>query len=280
MALAAAPVPAAPRTAAVAPTHANIAYGPDPEELGDLYLPHPVPGGTPAIVLIHGGGWVAGSRQGDASIPPLFTGQGVAVFNIDYRLIKRRKPATWWPAPLIDVQLAVRYLRAHAAEYGIDPARIGAMGDSAGAQLAVLVGMLPGTVPGDRAGLYPEFSPKVRAVVDEFGPMIIPMGAPGIDGLVEDLFGTAKATDELVQDASPLSAVNREAAPVYILHGDKDQVVSINHSLRLQRALQAAGVPVTLVTFAGGHEYFQVPPEETRALRLTAATWLTEQLRR
>ena len=274
MALVAAPVPDTP------PTHANIAYGPDVEEVGDLYLPPPVPGGTPAVVQIHGGGWTSGSRQGDATIPPLFTAQGVAVFNIDYRLVKRRKPSTWWPASLIDVQLAVRYLRAHAAEYGIDPARIGAMGDSAGAQLAVFLGMLSGTVPGDRADLYPEVSPKVAAVVDEFGPMVIPMGAPGIDGLVEDLFGTARRTDELVQNASPLAAVNRESAPVYIVQGRNDPIVPMIHSQRLHQALQAEGVPVTLVTYEGGHEYYDVPLEEAHALRLAAVTWLANQLRR
>ena len=148
----------------------NIAYGPLPAEQGDLYLPTMPTGRRPAVVIIHGGGWVSGSRHGDDYISNVLASLGVVVLNIDYRLADKTLPDTRWPAQLIDSQLAVRFLRAHAAEYAIDPARFGAIGDSAGAQLAVFLGELPTNVAGDEAGLYPQERPNVKAVVDQFGP--------------------------------------------------------------------------------------------------------------
>ena len=181
----------------------NIAYGPLPAEQGDLYLPVMPAGRRPAVVIIHGGGWVSGSRHADDYFSNVLASMGVVVLNIDYRLADKTLPDTRWPAQLVDSQLAVRFLRAHAADYAIDRARLGAVGDSAGAQLAVFLGELPSIVAGDEAGLYPQERPDVKAVVDQFGPMDLPsMGNYGI-GSIDAMFGTPTPLPSDLLTASP-----------------------------------------------------------------------------
>ncbi len=125
-------------------------------------------------MLIHGGGWISGSRGTVGKLGEILAGAGIVVFNIDYRLAKAGEPATQWPAQIVDAQLAVRFIRGHAAELDIDPAHIGAMGDSVGGQLAMLLGALRTVVHADQDGLYPDQRPDVSVVVDEFGPTDIP----------------------------------------------------------------------------------------------------------
>ena len=144
------PAPGAPYTVA---TQTNLAYGPLAAERGDLYLPQGI-AAPPVVLVIHGGGWAAGQRASAAGLARLLAMRGLAAFNIDYRLATTASPDTRWPAQIVDAQLAVRWLRAHAATLGIDGQQIAATGDSAGAHLALLLGTLPHSVPGDEAGLF------------------------------------------------------------------------------------------------------------------------------
>ncbi len=170
----------------------------------------------------------------------MLASKGVVVLNIDYRLADKAFPGTRWPAQLVDAQLAVRFLRAHAAEFGIDPARLGAVGDSSGAQLAVFLGTLPRITPGDEAGLYPNQRPDVKAVVDQFGPMDLPgMGNYGI-GSIDAMFGTPTPPPADLLTASPIPTVTSRAASVYIIHGQADRVVPFDASRQLVEALKAA----------------------------------------
>ena len=262
-------------------TRANLAYGPLPMELGDLYIPAEPRGRKPAVVVIHGGGWVEGSREPDTDLAKMIASFGLVAFNIDYRLADKARPETRWPAQLVDAQLAVRFLRAHAGEFGIDPARIGAIGDSAGAQLAVFLGVLPRTVEGDAsAALYPKQRPDVRAVVDQFGPMdIAGMGSYGT-GSIEALFGSTMPNGAGLLTTSPLPSVTAHSAPVYILHGQADVVVPFQQSQQLADTLRAHNVRVELVPFNGGHAFANVPPEEIGRLEGDAVKWLAERLRR
>ncbi len=187
------------------------------------------------------------------------------VFNIDYRLADISRPDTRWPAQLVDAQLAVRFLRANAAEFGINPARIGAMGDSAGAQLAVFLGVLPRIVPGDMAGLYPGQKPDVMAVVDQFGPMDLPGMGLYATHSIEAMFGTPAVSGSELLTASPLPSVGAHSAPVYIVHGEADQVVPFEQSRQLADTLRAHGVAVELVPFAGRHAYGEVAAGGDRA---------------
>ncbi len=259
---------------------AGIAYGPLPAEQGDVFIPAEPRGRKPAVLLIHGGGFIEGTREPNTGLAKLIAAQGAVVFNIDYRLAKAGQPDTRWPAQLLDAQLAVRFLRANADAFGIDPARIGAMGDSAGAQLAVFLGALPRNVPGDVSPLFAEQKPDVMAVVDEFGPMDLGgMGSYAAPSLVA-LFGTAEVPGTTLVTASPLASVGAHSAAVYIVHGEGDQTVPFQQSRQLADTLRAHDVPVELVPYVGGHEFEGVPPDEVARLQTNAVKWLIGRLSR
>lgn len=261
-------------------TTTDLAYGPLPAEQGDLYTPSEPHGRKPAVLVIHGGGWVEGSRQSDAGLARLIASHGLVVFNIDYRLANQADPATRWPAQLADAQLAVRFLRAQADALGIDPARIGAIGDSAGAQLAVFLGVLPRTVDSPEAALNAGERPDVMAVVDQFGPMDLPGMGSYAAGSIAALFGVAMPSGAALLTTSPLPSIGRHSAPIYILHGEADEVVPFQQSRQLADTLKAADVSVILVPYAGGHEYKDVDPDEIARLQTEAVAWLVKQLRR
>ena len=256
----------------------NIAYGPLPAEQADLYLPALPKGRRPAVVVIHGGGWVSGSRHAADYLASVLASKGVVVLNIDYRLADKAVPDTHWPAQLVDAQLAVRFLRAHAAEYGIDPARMGAVGDSAGAHLAVFLGTTTTVTPGDEAGLYPGQRPDVKAVVDQFGPMDVP-SIYGI-GAIEAMFGTPPPPQAEVTGLSPLPNVTAHSAAVYIIHGYGDRVVPFASSQQLADTLKAHRVAVELVPYQGDHGYTGLSAEQVGKLQADAITWLVARLER
>jgi acetyl esterase/lipase len=258
---------------------ADVAYGPRPQEVGDVYLPPDPKNPRAAVIVIHGGGWIEGSRKADDGLSRLIAAQGLVVFDIDYRLADKAKPDTRWPAQLVDAQLAVRFLRAHAEEFSVDPARIGALGDSAGAQLAVFLGVLPRVVAGAGSELYPDQKPDVMAVVDQFGPTdLAGMGSAGARS-IDAMFGIAAPTGQALLTASPLPSVTAHSAPVYILHGEKDDIVPFQQSRQLADTLRAHDVKTELVPFAGGHEYEGMPPEDATKLQMAAVKWLVEKLR-
>ncbi len=260
-------------------TRANLPYGPLPMEQGDLYIPAEPRGRKPAVVVIHGGGWIEGSRQFDSDLAKMIAAQGAVVFNIDYRLADKNRPETRWPAQLVDAQLAVRFLRAHAADFGIDPRHVGAIGDSAGAQLAVFLGVLPRIVDGDMAGLFANQKPDVSAVVDQFGPMDLPgMGLYGTAS-IEAMFGTPAVSGTELLTASPLPSVGAHSAPVYIIHGEQDQVVPFDQSRQLADTLKAHNVSAELVPYTGKHGYEGAAGGEIGRLQGNAVKWLLEKLR-
>ena len=257
----------------------EVAYGPLPAEVGDLFLPSGPAGRKRAVVVIHGGGWTEGSRHAAEGLAQLLASLGAVVFNIDYRLADKAQPGTRWPAQLVDAQLAVRFLRIHAAEFGLDPARIGALGDSAGAQLAVFLGVLPRIVPGDQAGLYSQERPNVSAVVDQYGPMDLPgMGAYAAHA-IDALFGTPSPAGGALVTTSPLLSVTAHSAPVYIIHGTSDSIVPFQQSRQLETTLRAHDVAVELVPFKGGHAYDGMSEAGIAKLQLNGLQWLMEQLR-
>lgn len=246
-------------------TRNDVAYGPLPAERGDLYLPasrgfrlHR------AILMIHGGGWVSGQRTLNAQLSTLLASQDFVVFNIDYRLAVAAKPETHWPAQLNDARMAARYLRDNAPSLGIDPARIGAMGDSAGATLAVFLGM----------------TGEVAAVVDQFGITDLAALGDGAVGLVEALFGARVPGPGLLESVSPLPNATSRSAPMLLVHGDRDQFVPPAQSEQLVRVLRDKGVPVQLVTYAGGHGYEGLNGDEVMALFARESAWLDKHLPR
>jgi acetyl esterase/lipase len=236
----------------------------------DIYTPAQRERPRPAVLLIHGGGFVGGSRT-DADIVAAarhLAEAGFVAVALDYRLVDPGQAGRVWPAPLTDVQRAARWVRAHAATYGIDPERLGAYGISAGAGLAAHLGVRDSQDTSDHD--LSAFSSRARCVVALAGPMdgTIPPANPGDIEVAETLFGgTITQVPNVYHDASPVNHVDRESAPFLVIHGVRDTVVPIAHARRLVAALQKAGVAVEAVEVPdAGHDVFNWDRVGARAL--------------
>jgi acetyl esterase/lipase len=244
----------------------NIAYGSDPAQHLDLCLPAAsVPAGRPAVVMIHGGYWTVGDKGAYAWTCRMAADEGIVAATIDYRLANG-DPHNFWPAQAVDAQLAVRWLRAHAKEFGIDPAHICALGDSAGGQISLYLAAIGRTVPGDDAGELPGVSSGVACAVDNFGPTDLSsdtMWPP--DKLLFGSDGKTRPTDQ-ERAASPLFLVGPTMPPVMIAHGRADKSVNIDQSTELLAALKRDHVPVRMTEFDGGHEFAGLTPQQIAGL--------------
>lgn len=242
--------------------------GVDRAEKLDLYLPDGTPpeGGFPAVVMIHGGGFGAGSkdRVGNMANCLRLARNGIAVANIDYTLATKAKPS--WPQVIYDCKNGVRFLRVHAGHYKINPERICVMGGSAGGQLALLVAFTSGNKELAPVVPYPDVSDHVRAVVNLYGgtnfatrrktdpngePTDVPFYATG-SGLVG---GTSPASNPtLWAQASPVTHVRPGLPPVLTIHGKRDRAVDYHQAAELAVALDQAGVVNRLILLPGvGH---------------------------
>ena len=230
--------------------------GSRPLEL-DLWLPPETDTSFPAVVFLHGGGWRLGSRH---SAGPAYAGttpnpfelvaqSGIAVASVDYRLTGE---ATF-PAQLHDAKAAVRWLRTRAGEIGVDPERIAAWGESAGGQLAELLGLTVGD-PGLEADHGVSGSSAVSAVVAWYAPSDIAAvatdaGADLLDATTREaqLLGSpAVAVPDLAALASPITHVGADAPAFLLLHGRADRLISCRQSERLHDALLGARVDTRL----------------------------------
>src|SRR5215469_1909561 len=233
----------------------NIPYGPDPAQHLDLCLPATKQGATRSgVVMIHGGYWTMGDKGAYAQLCKGAADQGMVAVSINYRLANDN-PQNRWPAQLVDAQLAVRWLRAHAREFDVDPTRICALGDSAGAHLSVFLAALDHTMPGDYANQIPGVSSKIACAVDNFRPT--DLSADSYWPPDKQLFGNqdrAQVKDQEHQ-ASPIFIVGPTTAPIMIAHGRDDKAVNIDQSTQLTDRLKSQHVPVRMITLKGGHEF-------------------------
>lgn len=237
----------------------DLAYLDDgePDQRLDLVVPvfsGSEGGGAPLIVWIHGGGWEQGSHH--QSPAHAMAARGYAVASIGYRLSSQAR----YPAQIEDCKAAVRWLRAHAGDYGIDPARIGVWGASAGGHLAALLG----TTAKDRrfdVGENLDQSSAVLCVIDSFGPAdFLHWGDPPLPASYDTpytavarlLGGKVSEHEELARQASPINFVNKDSVPFLLMHGEKDPIVPVQQSILLDAALRKAGVASTLVVVPGG----------------------------
>ena len=193
---------------------------------GDLYRPE-IDGARPAVLLMHGGGWTGKDRREQwASIAERVAARGYVVFNITYR----QAPEYIYPAQLQDVREALKWMRANAAQYRIDPQHLAAMGYSAGGHLAALLGTKDGP---------PEV--RVQAVVDGAGPTDLRKYKGG-KLVPQFLGGTQAEVPQQFVDASPITHVSKDDPPVFLYHGTWDTLVPDHHSRDFKAALDAAGV--------------------------------------
>jgi acetyl esterase/lipase/cyclophilin family peptidyl-prolyl cis-trans isomerase/catechol 2,3-dioxygenase-like lactoylglutathione lyase family enzyme len=262
--------PVAPEGVTVRRDIAYVAAGHARQKL-DLYLPK-AEGPLPLIINIHGGAFRMGSKED--GVPVEYLSLGYAVASIGYRL----SGDAIWPAQIEDCKAAVRWLRANARTYGIDPDRFAAWGASAGGHLASTLGTA-GWVKEFEVGENLEVSSRVQAVVDYFGPTdFLQMDAHRLaNGQVHDpadspesqlIGGALQENPDKAARANPITYVTRDAPPFLICHGDADPLVPHHQSELLEAALRRAGVPVTFYTVTGaGHGRFNDPkvPELAKA---------------
>jgi acetyl esterase/lipase len=221
----------------------------------DLYLPKSRKAGekSPAVLLIHGGGWKEGDKRQAREIEFGMTlaKNGFVAASINYALRSDGK----FPLNLQDCKNGIRYLRAHADELGIDPDRISVMGGSAGGHLALLVAYTadqPNLAPSQP---YPGVSDKVSSVVDFYGisnlatrketdPTGKPLKIEPLDSTTQSIFGS---TPQDWKKASPVTYVKRDVPPTLILHGKKDTTVDFDQSQELANALKKVGATYEII---------------------------------
>ena len=219
----------------------------------DLYLPANSQGPFPVVVWVHGGAWRARSKD-NCPLIPLVRRHGFAVAGINYRL----SGEATFPAQIHDCKAAIRWLRANAEKYNLDPTRIGAFGTSAGGHLVALLGTSGGVKELEGPGGNLAFSSRVQAVCDWFGPSDLTrmLGGEAVGALLgassADLLEKAKL-------ASPITYVSPDDPPFLVFHGDNDSTVPHEQSALLIEALKKAGVKAGLITVdtpeAGGHGF-------------------------
>jgi acetyl esterase/lipase len=227
-----------------------------------------------AVVLIHGGGWTSFDKGTMRGMGDFLARAGFVAFSVDYRLFHDGQNR--WPAQLDDVQRAVRWVRANAARYGVDPDRIGAFGHSAGAQLAAMLGMENTRDNSDPA--LAKYSSRVEAVVEVSGPSDFTTNRDTDgDAFLTDFLGADYSKDpEVWREASPVFQVAKSAAPFLIVHGTQDQEVPIAQAQELFDKLHAAGVPVTFVKIDDVHTFRT--PDARRELALDTLAFFNRYL--
>jgi acetyl esterase/lipase len=230
---------ATPHRAAVQPRQlVGVPYGPQPEQVLDVHVPTGVPGPLPIVVFAHPGGWIGGDRT---AIPDVITSLiddvHVAVVSIDYRLASsdaQGRSVNAFPTASYDMDRALRYVRAHAAEWGLDPQRIIVAGASAGGQLAALAGAAPGTfsdptLPSDLLRV----SPVVQGVIDYVGPSDF-HSFPDAGGWGPPLTatfldcgpaGVVACDAAVVVEASVATYLRPGVPPAYLAYGVQDTLV-------------------------------------------------------
>ncbi len=208
-------------------------------------------GPFPVVILIHGGGWGSGDKAGSdkpgsgSDITPWFepvTQGKFTWFSINYRLA----PQYHWPACFDDVEMAIRWVKAHAAEYKGDPRRIALFGHSSGGHLATLAGLV--RTPDLRVQAVVGFAPVTDVVEDSRvrGGM-----SPALQNLLDLPKEVTEESEHVLREISPINHVKAGAPPFLILHGDADKTVPMKQTLNFKARLEADHIPVELITLPG-----------------------------
>jgi acetyl esterase/lipase/type 1 glutamine amidotransferase len=228
----------------------------------DAAYPKEMSGNAPAIVHIHGGGWQKGQKSARYAIQ--FARNGFVGFSINYRL----SGTALFPAGVHDCKTAIRWVRANAKKYNVDPNRIGIVGSSAGGHLVSLLGTSGGDDYLEGDGPHQEFSSRVQSVVNHFGPMDLAHinDSPSNDVWRQEKWlgkSIAEASDE-IRRANPMTFIDAQDPPTLTIHGELDTLVTINNGEVFYEALQKAGVETEIVRVKNaGHGYRPIPKNAT-----------------
>ncbi len=227
----------------------------------DLYFPDSTDAKPlPVAINIHGGSWSAGDKvNSDSAIDiPTLVARGYLVVGVNYR----HAPTHKFPAQIQDVKCAVRFLRANAARFNLDPNRIGAWGCSAGGHLVSLLGVTDQNAGWDNVGEHKEQSSRIQAAA----PLCAPADISLYDGIARSemlkrVFGSNTGINPNLLRASPVTFVSKDDPPFLILQGDQDTIVSPQHGEKLYAKLTAAGVSAKLITVKNATHCLPPEPE-------------------
>ena len=226
-------------------------------------------GPFPAAILVHGGGWSGGDKA--KGVDPLFAPLArarVAWFSVNYR----HAPKHRHPASVEDVEAAVRWVKAHAAEFRIDPRRLALVGESAGGHLVAL------------AVVRAKEETRVAAVVPFYAPVDLEADTErrgGLSASLKALFGREKVDDDalrVLRESSPINHVREGLPPFLLVHGTGDMSVPYNQSTRMQARLRAAGVSAELITIDGGTHGMARWEDLDPTYKEKVVAWLAQRL--
>jgi acetyl esterase/lipase len=224
-----------------------------PNQKLDIYLPGEGDGPFPTLIFVHGGAFLFGNKR-DTQLLQALDGinRGYAVVSVEYRLAGEAQ----FPAGLFDVKAAIRFLRAHAAEYKLDPERFASCGDSAGGYYVVMAAATQDNPAFEDLSMgNAGFSSAVSAVVSWFGcfdmvrirrsiPADSPIADPNFPDIDKALFGAPSTDIEgIMHFANPLNFITPAFPPIYVTHGTADVVVNVEQSLLLAEKIKAALPP-------------------------------------
>jgi acetyl esterase/lipase len=226
----------------------------------DVYTSAETSAPTPVVVVIHGGGWVEGTKEERVLEMMPYLQMGFAAVNVEYRLGR----VSLAPAAVEDCRCALLWVFANAKKYNFDPNRVVLQGGSAGGHLALMTGMLTPAAGFDRECRGPmdnywsenpgtSKDPRVAAIVNWFGitDVLDELHGRNAKGYAVVWLGDQSNADEIAKRVSPINYVTREVPPIITIHGDKDSLVPYEQAVRLHNALDAAKVPSELHTVPG-----------------------------
>jgi len=215
----------------------------------DMYRPTKQKKPVPGLIFIHGGAWKGSNKDRYRLYAARYAQQGYVAVSISYRLSGEAP----FPAAVQDAKCAVRWMRANAAKYGVDPNNICVLGGSAGGHLAMMVGYSSDAKRLEGRGGHQNVSSRVQAVVNLYGPCDLTVPVIRQVDAVQEFLGGKKYDQEpdLYKKASPISYLTKDDPPTLILHGTLDALVPINQSDKLVKRLKEVAVPYTYDRLAG-----------------------------
>ena len=227
----------------------------------DVYSRTDTQAPQPTIIFIHGGGWTGGSKETQLFNLMPYLEMGWNAVNVEYRLARVSEA----PAAVEDCLCALRWVIRNAKQYGFDAGKLVVSGGSAGGHLALTTGMMPASAGFDRQCPGTE-QLKVAAIVDWYGITDVAdlLDGENMRAYAVQWLGSRPDRVEVARRLSPLTYVRAGIPPIISIQGDADPVVPYSHSVRLQEALQKAGIDHELVTIPGGKHGNFTPEERTR----------------
>lgn len=215
----------------------------------DVYVPREAAAPNPTLIYIHGGGWVGGSKETSWLQLLPYLEAGWSVVNVEYRLAR----VSLAPAAVEDCRCALRWVIRNAKQYNFDTNKLVVTGHSAGGHLSLTTGMLLSSAGLDRECPGSE-ELKVAAIVNWFGisDVVDLLDGPNMKEYAVAWLSSMPNREDVARRVSPLTYVRAGLPPIITIHGDADPVVPYTHAVRLQEALNKAGVTNQLVTIPGG----------------------------